>query len=158
MATTRLIRVLDGPVDAVVSVPGSKSIANRALICAALARGTSGLANVPDGDDTTAMLACLRELGLDAARDRGLVSITGAGSTAGSTAGSAAGSAAACSVTAGTCAGSAGAVPITGRAAGSCPTGQKGARNCSPPAMKLSAGIRLSRRNWARRSSAASGV
>jgi 3-phosphoshikimate 1-carboxyvinyltransferase len=80
MATTRLIRMLDGPVDAVVSVPGSKSIANRALICAALARGTSGLTNVPDGDDTTAMLACLRELGLDAARDQGLVSITGAGS------------------------------------------------------------------------------
>ena len=80
MATTRLVRVLDRPVDAVVSVPGSKSIANRALICAALARGTSALTNVPDGDDTIAMLACLRELGLDAELDRGLVSITGAGS------------------------------------------------------------------------------
>ncbi|HWL44634.1 MAG TPA: 3-phosphoshikimate 1-carboxyvinyltransferase [Ilumatobacter sp.] len=52
------------PVDARVSVPGSKSIANRALVCAALADGTSTLTNLPDGDDTTAMLECLRALGL----------------------------------------------------------------------------------------------
>ena len=79
MPTTRLIRPLDHPVGAVVSVPGSKSIANRALICAALARGTSELTNVPDGDDTMAMLACLRALGLDAEFDQGRVSITGVG-------------------------------------------------------------------------------
>ena len=47
-------RPLAGPVDAVVAVPGSKSIANRALVCAALTPGTSELTNVPDGDDTTA--------------------------------------------------------------------------------------------------------
>ncbi len=79
MVTTRLIRPLDRPVDAVVSVPGSKSIANRALVCAALAHGTSELSNVPDGDDTMAMLACLRELGLDAELDQGRVAITGVG-------------------------------------------------------------------------------
>ena len=39
--------------------PGSKSIANRALVCAALADGESRLTNVPDGDDTVAMLRCL---------------------------------------------------------------------------------------------------
>jgi len=54
-----------GPVDAVVAVPGSKSIANRALVCAALADGTSELRNVPPGDDTVAMLTCLRRLGID---------------------------------------------------------------------------------------------
>ena len=79
MVTIRLIRRIDGPVDAAVSVPGSKSIANRALVCAALARGTSELTNVPDGDDTVAMLGCLRQLGLDAELDHDRVSITGVG-------------------------------------------------------------------------------
>lgn len=79
MVTTRLVRPVIGPVDAVVSVPGSKSIANRALVCAALARGRSTLTNVPDGDDTMAMLNCLRDLGLDAELDRDHVSITGVG-------------------------------------------------------------------------------
>ncbi len=79
MVTTRLVRPIVGPVDAVVSVPGSKSIANRALVCAALARGTSELTNVPDGDDTVAMLGCLRQLGLDAELDGDRVSITGVG-------------------------------------------------------------------------------
>lgn len=61
----RAVRRIVTPPDAVVAVPGSKSIANRALVCAALAVGRSELTNVPDGDDTMAMLACLRELGLD---------------------------------------------------------------------------------------------
>ncbi|MCC6830631.1 MAG: 3-phosphoshikimate 1-carboxyvinyltransferase [Thermoleophilia bacterium] len=70
---------LAAPPGAVVAVPGSKSIANRALVCAALADGTSTLDNVPDGDDTVAMLACLRELGLDAGIDGDRVTITGRG-------------------------------------------------------------------------------
>ena len=64
MGRLRHVRRL-GPVDAVVAVPGSKSIANRALVCAALADGTSELRNVPPGDDTVAMLTCLRRLGID---------------------------------------------------------------------------------------------
>jgi 3-phosphoshikimate 1-carboxyvinyltransferase len=79
MVDVRRIVPLTRPVDAVVAVPGSKSIANRALVCAALADGTSELTNVPDGDDTQAMLACLRTLGLDAGLDAGRVSITGRG-------------------------------------------------------------------------------
>ncbi len=63
----------------IVAVPGSKSIANRALVCAALADGTSHLTNVPDGDDTMAMIACLRSLGLDAELAEDQVSITGTG-------------------------------------------------------------------------------
>lgn len=54
------------PVDAVVTVPGSKSIANRALIVAALAAGRSTLSNMPDGDDTGALLRCLATLGVAA--------------------------------------------------------------------------------------------
>lgn len=75
----RRVRRITAPPDAVVAVPGSKSIANRALVCAALARGRSELANVPDGDDTTAMLACLRGLGLDAEASGGRVSVDGIG-------------------------------------------------------------------------------
>lgn len=48
-----------------VLVPGSKSLANRALICAALAGGGTQLENVPSGDDTVAMLAGLRVLGCE---------------------------------------------------------------------------------------------
>ncbi len=65
------------PVDAVVTVPGSKSIANRALVCAALADGTSELSNLPDGDDTTALLACLGTLGVATAGAAPTVTITG---------------------------------------------------------------------------------
>ena len=75
----RTVRPITTPPDAVVAVPGSKSIANRALVCAALARGRSDLANVPDGDDTMAMLACLRALGLDAELTGDRVSIDGIG-------------------------------------------------------------------------------
>lgn len=79
MSTARLVRPISGPVDATVDVPGSKSIANRALLCAALAEGTSELDNVPDGDDTAAMVACLRALGLDTAHDGRRVTLAGHG-------------------------------------------------------------------------------
>jgi 3-phosphoshikimate 1-carboxyvinyltransferase len=52
-----------GPVDAVVVPPGSKSITNRALLAAALARGTSTLHGVLFADDTEAMIDCVRSLG-----------------------------------------------------------------------------------------------
>lgn len=48
----------------VVAVPGSKSVANRALMIAALTDGTSTIAHLPDGDDTEAMLAALVDLGV----------------------------------------------------------------------------------------------
>ena len=75
----RAVRPISTPPDAVIAVPGSKSIANRALVCAALARGRSDLTNMPDGDDTVAMLACLRALGLDAELAGDRVSIVGIG-------------------------------------------------------------------------------
>jgi 3-phosphoshikimate 1-carboxyvinyltransferase len=79
---THRVRPLLHPVDAVVQVPGSKSIANRALICAALAEGASTFTNLPDGDDTRAMLTCLAVLGIDVGRDdvrAGKTSVTGTG-------------------------------------------------------------------------------
>jgi 3-phosphoshikimate 1-carboxyvinyltransferase len=53
-----------GPLDAQVRVPGSRSIANRALVCAALARGTSRLLGIGESDDTAAMREGLRALGV----------------------------------------------------------------------------------------------
>lgn len=50
-----------GPIDAVVRVPGSKSVANRALVCAMLADGSSMVSGLPDGDDVAAVLDVLDE-------------------------------------------------------------------------------------------------
>ena len=50
--------------------PGSKSLTNRALVCAALARGESVLTGVLDCDDTQLMVQGLRQLGLTLDHDR----------------------------------------------------------------------------------------
>jgi 3-phosphoshikimate 1-carboxyvinyltransferase len=50
-------------IDATITVPGSKSITNRALVCAALAEGTSTITGALVADDTEAMSDCLSELG-----------------------------------------------------------------------------------------------
>ncbi len=52
------------PLLAKVSIPGSKSITNRALLLAALAEGDSFLQNVLFSDDTLTLIAALRELGV----------------------------------------------------------------------------------------------
>lgn len=69
------------PPDAVVPVPGSKSITNRALLLAALAAGPSELSNVLFADDTERMLDCLRRLGVGVEADPGAgqVRVEGAG-------------------------------------------------------------------------------
>jgi len=51
-------------VDAVVEVPGSKSLTNRALLAAALANGESHLEGALDSDDTVAMRAALGAMGV----------------------------------------------------------------------------------------------
>lgn len=57
------------PVDAVVPVPGSKSITNRALLVAALAEGESELIGALHSDDTTYMAAALNQLGINVESD-----------------------------------------------------------------------------------------
>jgi 3-phosphoshikimate 1-carboxyvinyltransferase len=59
------VRSATGPVVAEVAVPPSKSIANRALVCAGLAAGRSEITGVPPGDDTAAMVRCLELLGCE---------------------------------------------------------------------------------------------
>lgn len=75
---TRPVRPFGGAVDAVVELAGSKSIANRALACAALCGGRSVLENMPDGDDTVAMVAALAGLGLSTRIEGTTVVIDGA--------------------------------------------------------------------------------
>ena len=58
------------PARGIVSVPGSKSINNRALLLAALASGHSTLHGALDSDDTRIFAACLQALGFEVHHDR----------------------------------------------------------------------------------------
>ena len=71
-----VVEPVTGPIDAVVRPPGSKSITNRALVCAALAEGETLLDGALFADDTEAMLSCLHELGIGLRLDRASPSIT----------------------------------------------------------------------------------
>jgi 3-phosphoshikimate 1-carboxyvinyltransferase len=64
-ADVRHLEPATRPVDATLEIPGSKSVTNRALLLAALARGTSSLSGLLASDDTEAMLGALRALGFD---------------------------------------------------------------------------------------------
>jgi 3-phosphoshikimate 1-carboxyvinyltransferase len=65
---TELIEIVPiGPVHAAVRPPGSKSITNRALICAALANGPSTLTGALDSEDTQVMVQGLQKLGFGVA-------------------------------------------------------------------------------------------
>ncbi len=81
MTSTRRVTPLAGPIDATVEAPGSKSIANRALVCALLADGTSTLHAVAPGDDTTAMLDAVQALGATVHVDGSTVRVRGIGGT-----------------------------------------------------------------------------
>lgn len=59
------IHPVSQPIRATVRLPGSKSITNRALVCAALADGVSTLRGALDSEDTRVMIAGLRNLGID---------------------------------------------------------------------------------------------
>ena len=68
---------------AVVSVPGSKSITNRALLLAALAKGKSHLSGILLSDDSRHLISCLKELGfsLSLNEEARTVDICGEGGT-----------------------------------------------------------------------------
>ncbi|MEA2048698.1 MAG: 3-phosphoshikimate 1-carboxyvinyltransferase [Campylobacterota bacterium] len=48
-----------------INLPGSKSLSNRALLLAALAKGTSTITNLLESDDTRYMLGALQKLGVE---------------------------------------------------------------------------------------------
>ncbi len=58
-----------GPLVGAIRPPGSKSITNRALVCASLAEGESRLTGALDSDDTQVMVESLRRLGVNIAWD-----------------------------------------------------------------------------------------
>lgn len=60
---------LQEPLDAVVTVPGSKSYTNRALLVAALANGESHLADALFSEDTDYMVQALHKLGVSIEAD-----------------------------------------------------------------------------------------
>jgi 3-phosphoshikimate 1-carboxyvinyltransferase len=59
-----------GPLRGSIRPPGSKSITNRALVCAALAEGESLLAGVLDSEDTQVMIESISRLGIRVDHDR----------------------------------------------------------------------------------------
>src|SRR5580693_6991632 len=59
------IKPLEKPVKAEITVPGSKSITNRALILAALADGETTLRGALWSEDTQVMADCLEKLGFE---------------------------------------------------------------------------------------------
>jgi len=63
------IEPISHPVNATVTLPGSKSYTNRALIIAALAAGTSTLRQALFSDDTMYMAEALRHLGIPVSTD-----------------------------------------------------------------------------------------
>ena len=70
-----------GAIHGSIRPPGSKSITNRALVCAALADGRSTLTSALDSEDTQVMVAALREMGvgIDAQWNDANIEIEGCG-------------------------------------------------------------------------------
>jgi 3-phosphoshikimate 1-carboxyvinyltransferase len=69
------IQPTTGPIHARIRPPGSKSITNRALVCAALADGESLLTGALDSEDTRVMIDALRRLGIGVEHDRSTATI-----------------------------------------------------------------------------------
>jgi 3-phosphoshikimate 1-carboxyvinyltransferase len=71
--------VTTGPLQGTMSVPGSKSITNRALVCAALAQGESPLHNPSDSTDTAMMINGFNQMGVLARMAGGNLVVHGTG-------------------------------------------------------------------------------
>ena len=75
-ASPHLIEPLTRRPDITISVPGSKSHTNRALVCASLAAGPSKLRGALFADDTRAMVDALGQLGIQVTVDPDRASMT----------------------------------------------------------------------------------
>src|SRR6188474_3206584 len=64
MTESREIGPVSRPIRGRIRPPGSKSITNRALVCAALADGVSTLTGALDSEDTRVMIDSLGRLGI----------------------------------------------------------------------------------------------
>ncbi|HEY2892640.1 MAG TPA: 3-phosphoshikimate 1-carboxyvinyltransferase [Pirellulales bacterium] len=83
MASQIEIEPVSAPLDASIRPPGSKSLTNRALVCAALARGRSILQGALASEDTRVMIDALKTLGISISEaDQGrTLEIDGCGGT-----------------------------------------------------------------------------
>lgn len=71
------VRIRKGSAQGKISAPPSKSFAHRALICAALAGGTSTVRGIGNSEDILATLDCVRALGAEVRQDGDTVTING---------------------------------------------------------------------------------
>ncbi|MCM2325396.1 MAG: 3-phosphoshikimate 1-carboxyvinyltransferase [Candidatus Woesearchaeota archaeon] len=62
-----------------MTVPGSKYIANRAIIIASLCKGTSRIENIPDNEDIESAIRALTFMGVDIKKEKGSLIIDGSG-------------------------------------------------------------------------------
>ena len=76
MANCIEIQPTDGPVSASIRPPGSKSLTNRALLVAAIAKGQSVLKGALESDDTRYMIESLQKVGVNIAVDSPSKTIT----------------------------------------------------------------------------------
>lgn len=67
---TITIQPVQRPVRGSIRPPGSKSITNRAIVCAALGRGQTVLTGALDSEDTQVMLRAVRALGISLEHDK----------------------------------------------------------------------------------------
>ena len=82
MSSSIEIQPIAGPLNATIRPPGSKSLTNRALVCAALARGVSNLHGVLHSEDTRVMIEALAALGIaieEDSADAPVAAVTGCG-------------------------------------------------------------------------------
>lgn len=76
---TREVAPLKGKLDLSLTLPGSKSVTNRAFLCAALAKGKSRIYGALKSDDAEVMLAALKEFGVKVKETKQYVEIQGVG-------------------------------------------------------------------------------
>ncbi len=65
------------PVKATVTIPGSKSFTNRALILSALSTNTVVIKNPLFSDDTAALISCLEKLGVKIKKEKNQITVMG---------------------------------------------------------------------------------
>ncbi len=71
--------MLKGGLDLSLSLPGSKSVTNRAFLCAALAKGKSRIYGALKSDDAEVMLKALKKMGVGIRETKNYIEITGVG-------------------------------------------------------------------------------
>jgi 3-phosphoshikimate 1-carboxyvinyltransferase len=74
-----VVTLQPGRLGGILAVPPSKSVAHRAIVCAALSWGGSRISPVDDSQDMQAMLQCMAALGADYTREGRLLRIQDSG-------------------------------------------------------------------------------